>query len=413
MEHDALRHFLERPDFWGIVSIPIVAAIVTWIHVWLAMKMVFQPLEFIGYKPWYLGWQGIIPRKAGRMAGIIVDNALEKLGSVETFFSECQPEEVARQIALYVREHAEEISDDVMQQHSPVLWDNLPRDARQMVVRALRRHAKAVSSNILKDLEAHVSDYIDLRQMVVRRMMEDKQLLVSMFQEVGHKEIQFIINSSFWIGMLFGLVQAGLWVILPYGYGLPLYGAALGYLTNWVALTLVFEPVNPIRLGPKRWGWTLQGLFLSRQQEVSEMFAELTAREVLSIQNFMQEMFYGPRRERTRALMQRHIRPLLEGLAVRGAALLTMGPRAYADLKLNLVDTVVEASLRPLSDPELNRVHGQLLRRSLSSRMQQMSSQEFQGLLRPAFQEDEWILITMGAVMGFIAGWLQLLLGFH
>ena len=33
-------------------------------------------------------------------------------------------------------------------------------------------------------------------------------------------------------------------------------------------------------------------------------------------------------------------------------------------------------------------------------------------LLRPAFQEDEWILLVLGAVTGLIAGWLQLIVGF-
>ncbi len=407
------HHLLHQPDFWGIVSIPFVAAVVTWIHVWLAMKMVFYPIEFMGYRPFYLGWQGIIPRKAGRMAGIIVDNALEKLGSVETFFRECQPEEVAQHIARYVIDNAEGIADEVMQQHGRVLWENLPREARQIVVRALQKHATEVSVSILRELEENVSQYIELRQMVVRRMTEDKSLVVAMFQEVGHKEIAFIIQSSFWIGLILGFVQMVLWIVLPYGWGLPIYGTALGYLTNWIALTLVFEPVHPVRIGWGRCSVTFQGLFLRRQEEVSDQFAEMTAREVLSIHNFMYEMFYGPRQERTRALIQRHIKPLLESLAVRGAALLTMGPRAYADLKMNLVDRVVEASLRPLQDPELNRVHGVMLKKSLSTRMRQMSSKEFQGLLRPAFQEDEWILIAMGAVMGFIAGCVQLWLGFH
>ena len=44
--------------------------------------------------------------------------------------------------------------------------------------------------------------------------------------------------------------------------------------------------------------------------------------------------------------------------------------------------------------------------------MKAMSAKEFQDLLRPAFQEDEWIVIVMGGVMGFVAGWLQLVLGF-
>ena len=58
------NHMRSLPNFWGFVTIPVVAAVVTWAHVWFAMKMVFYPLEFVGiWKPW-LGWQGIVPRKA-------------------------------------------------------------------------------------------------------------------------------------------------------------------------------------------------------------------------------------------------------------------------------------------------------------------------------------------------------------
>jgi hypothetical protein len=32
--------------------------------------------------------------------------------------------------------------------------------------------------------------------------------------------------------------------------------------------------------------------------------------------------------------------------------------------------------------------------------------------LRPAFQEDEWIVIFLGGVLGFVAGWIQLMTGF-
>ena len=36
----------------------------------------------------------------------------------------------------------------------------------------------------------------------------------------------------------------------------------------------------------------------------------------------------------------------------------------------------------------------------------------FQNLLRPAFREDEWILIVLGGVTGFIAGVIHLFVAF-
>ena len=45
--------------------------------------------------------------------------------------------------------------------------------------------------------------------------------------------------------------------------------------------------------------------------------------------------------------------------------------------------------------------------------MQQLTEEEFEGVLRPAFQQDEWILITVGAVLGFLVGEMQVFLMTH
>ncbi len=49
---DALLQFWQqiqaRPDFVPFMCIPLVASIVTWLHVWMALKMVFYPIAFWG-----------------------------------------------------------------------------------------------------------------------------------------------------------------------------------------------------------------------------------------------------------------------------------------------------------------------------------------------------------------------------
>ena len=52
------------------MSIPIVAALVAWATNWVAVQMTFYPIEFFGVRPFF-GWQGIIPSKAEKMAGIL------------------------------------------------------------------------------------------------------------------------------------------------------------------------------------------------------------------------------------------------------------------------------------------------------------------------------------------------------
>jgi hypothetical protein len=156
----------------------------------------------------------------------------------------------------------------------------------------------------------------------------------------------------------------------------------------------------------------MQGLFLKRQPEISDKFAELSTQEMVSLKHLVQEMLTGTYAERTRALIRRHIGPLLEGGVVRTAIQLTVGPTGYASLKRTIVEKAAALSLAPLANPQFNRDRAKIIASIFSSRMKAMSSAEFQDLLRPAFQEDEWIVIVLGGVLGFVAGWIQLVTGF-
>jgi len=48
------------------------------------------------------------------------------------------------------------------------------------------------------------------------------------------------------------------------------------------------------------------------------------------------------------------------------------------------------------------------LQGELERRMASLDRETYEGVLRPAFQQDEWKLIAAGAVLGTVAGVLQL-----
>lgn len=72
-------------------------------------------------------------------------------------------------------------------------------------------------------------------------------------------------TSGFFFGFLLGVVQMFVWLLYDKPWILPAGGAVVGYITNWLAIKLIFEPVDPVKMGP----FVLQGLFLKRQDEVS------------------------------------------------------------------------------------------------------------------------------------------------
>ena len=394
---------------WKLATIPVVAGIIGYVTNWVAVKMTFEPLSFVGIRPWF-GWQGIIPAKANKMASIAVDSTVSKLGTLQEIFEEMDPERIAQHVIRTIGDDVPALVDEIMVRENPQLWAGLPPGLKEAVVERVRKRLPAAVDGLMRDIAANIDQLMDLRLMVVDMLTEDRELLNRIFLEAGRAEFRFIVNSGLWFGFLLGLLQmlvqwlvAGVWV-------LPVAGIAVGYVTNWLALNLIFRPVEPTRVGPV----VLHGLFLRRQREVAGVFCRMVTHEILTLRNLVDQMLNGPRADRTYVLIARHMTPLVDeavGIA-RPAVELAVGDRQYAAIKEALATRAVGLTAVPFDDPAFNAERAVVVETVMRQRMEAMSPTEFQQLLRPAFQEDEIKLILVGAVLGGLAGLAQAIIVF-
>ena len=426
--------FLNRPDFWAVLSIIPVTAFVTWAHVWMALKMVFYPLTFWGFHlgPLPVGWQGIVPRKAGRISGIITDNTLSKLGSLREFLDAMDPEDMARIIGEQVGLELEHLIDEMMLERNAVLWENLPYSIKRRIYAQAHKQLPGILRELVTELTMNVESLVDMREMVVRQKEGDRRLMVNMFLKVGQKEINFIWHISALIGMFFGVFQMIVWFVVPWHWTVPFWASIWGFLTNWIAIWMVFNPLEPhyVRYPqffeltkdrkfpwvkpviPRIGTYNIQGAFMKRQDEVSDVFARVVTEDLITLKSIMTEMMYGGKKDKTRRLVKRHINQIMETPLVRTSLQLSLGPKEYAKLKTDLIDRSIEITMVPVCDPAFNASRAQKIYQMFRERILELTPREFQNLLRPAFQEDEWILIVLGGVTGFIAGTIHLFVAF-
>lgn len=128
-----------HPQFFAMLTIPFVTAIVTWAHVWMALKMLFYPIHFGALR--FKDSQAVVSAgralchaKRVKISGILVDQTLSKLGSLDEFFQAMHPEEVADFIS------------QTMNQNLDLLIDEKPRmSARQRYGRICLSLSNAVS----------------------------------------------------------------------------------------------------------------------------------------------------------------------------------------------------------------------------------------------------------------------------
>ena len=400
--------FFTHPDFWKFASIPVTGALVGWGTNVLALKMTFYPLEFVGIGK--IGWQGIIPGKAGAMAAKAVDILTTKLITIEDRFEQIDPHRVAEEMEPAMIRLTERIIDEALETEAPLIWETMPPLLKSRIYQQASEDLPQVVEAIMHDVKTNISDLFDLRGMVVDALEKDKDLLNQIFLRVGREEFRFIERSGLYFGFLFGLIQMVCWIFFQGWWILPLAGLIIGWATNYLALRLIFQPLEPKKIG----FWTFQGMFIKRQKEVSAEYARIVSHRILTSQNIFETLIQGPASDRLVSLVHAHVKKAVDTAAALKNPLFqrAKGKKKYITQNQPVPNRFFEKLPHPNRHIFGYAEEALDIEDTLRTRMQALSPVEFEGFLHPVFQEDEWKLILVGAVLGAAAGVAQLFLLF-
>ena len=396
-----------QANMWLYISIPFVSGIIGYVTKVVAIKMMFAPMDFLGFKigPIPIGWQGIVPRKAEKMATISVDLMTSKLINANEVFARLDPNRIAKEIEVPMTAAAEEITRAVAQQYQPGLWEAMPEFARQKIIKKMQAEAPLVVANIMREIQGNVEKYFDIKHMVISNLLKDRKMLNEIFQKVGHQEFKFFSNAGFYFGFGIGLIQMVCWLFFKQPWMLPAFGGFVGFFSDWAALQMMFRPLQPKKI----MGVTVQGLFIKRQQEVAADYAALISKQLLTPANMMEELFRGALSDRIMELIQRNVREMIDAQtgSIRPLVVYAVGSQKYIEMKNVVTDKILEKLPETMKHMESYAEDAMDVRNTLVERMQRLSPEEFEGMLRPAFKEDEWSLIAVGAALGFLVGEMQ------
>ncbi|MFG1639079.1 DUF445 domain-containing protein [Amycolatopsis sp. NPDC049252] len=389
------------------VSIPIVAALIGYGTKLVAIRMMFQPVEFIGVKPFF-GWQGIVPKRAARMASIACDTMTEQLIKPAEVVARLDAGRIAQEIEKPLLAGVEDIVREVAGHYQPGLWESLPVRVQRLVIERVQHESPRMVAAVLDLIKSDVDSVFDLKGMVVTSLVKDKRLLNRIFQEAGAQEFKFIARSGLVFGGAIGVIQMIAWVLFKFPLIMPVFGLFTGWFTDWLALRMIFYPIEP----KKYFGVEWQGLFLKRRKEVAEAYGELIAKEIITPHNVIEAILHGPLSDRVLALIQRQLDDEL-GSVARPLVVFAVGSRRYQDMKLSIASQIMNRLPETMRYIEDYAADAMDIRNVLVSKMKELSPHEFERLLRPAFEQDEWILIATGAFLGFAVGEAQVLLLEH
>jgi len=396
-------------------SMPFVAAGIGYVTKIVAIRMMFEPIEFRGLQTRILGyrifgWQGIVPRKAAVMAGVACDTMTSKLLKPEDVFGRLDPDRVAREIEKPLLEAVEQITRSVARAYSPGLWEAAPEAIKNLIIRRIKDEAPGMVRQIMVDIKKNINSVFDLKEMVTSNLLRDKPLLNRIFLEAGRGEFQFIRTSGLYFGFTIGIVQAATWALTHNIWVMPIFGLFTGWFTDWLALKMVFNPKHPTKYCFGLFEW--QGLFLKRRMEVSAEYGRLIAAEIVTPRNILDAVLKGPLSDRLFDMIQKQVQKMVDEQAgiARPFVVFTIGSTKYQDMKKLVAQEMMKRLPETMKHAEAYAGKAMDLENLLASKMKDLTVEEYEALLRPAFQQDEWILIAVGAALGFLVGEMQVLL---
>lgn len=411
----ALQSWDEIQQDFGVnwliyLSMPLVAAFVGWSTKVIALQMVFRPLEFKGVGP--VGWQGIVPRRAGKVGSKTIELLTSNLLKPEDLLAQIDAVDAVEALRAPLSEAIDELSRDLVEQIRPGLWDSLPQSAREAIQSRIRAQAPQLAENVLAEIRSDLSRYVDLRYLAVNTLVHNKDKLVKLMHGVTGDAMAFFRRSGIYFGLLIGLVQMAVWALFKNPWIMPAFGFAVGFLSDYIALSMLFRPIREkkiLGLIP------FQGLLHAQRVTITRDYARILADDLFSPEMLFGAVLKGPGADKLFALIAKEVDAVVDaqmGFTGRIVVIIA-GTQRYRALKDQVLQLVLQLTPATLLHAQGYAASAIDLEGLIVEKMNGLTNEEYESILRPVFKDDEPLMVAVGATLGGVIGEIQVQLIEH
>ena len=188
-------------------------------------------------------------------------------------------------------------------------------------------------------------------------------------------------------------------LILP-----PFVGAVIGWLTNYVAIKLLFRPLRPVKV----LGFTLQGLIPKRRREIARSIARTIEREVLNREDLAGLLKNMNWKEEIEEIVDEYVSHRLASHKLRPIPVIGLATESLVNqIKYKLTRDLVKL-MEDRKDGLLDRFKEKVdINTIMVSRIDNLNFERFESRLTDFIARELKHLEYLGGVMGFIIGLAQ------
>jgi len=396
------------PWYGFLILFPICCGLVGWVTNVIAVRMIFFPIR--ARRVLGLRFQGVLPKHhtffCEEMAKAVTDDFMttgelvEQVDAgalVEVMRPRLEPllDRVVRELRTMLPEAQREL----------LLSDRVVDKAKERLTRELAEELPG----LVAKLQERADGLVDLNKLIVEKLVElGPRRFVTMIQRLGKGELFWIRVYGGLFGGLIGLAQFTVLHLIPMHLLLPVVGAVVGAVTNYLAIKMLFWPRRPRDLGPFR----VQGLFPKRQEEIATELASMAADQFIVPERIFDRLAWKVLPDPEDPELAERLDALVatRAPAVKGLLAATLKPEQQGELRGHLASAyqeempgVVRQVVAAAAD-QLDMVN------ILVAKVVALPKLRFEQFIRDLFATEEIYLIIYGALVGGMMGAMQLAL---
>jgi uncharacterized membrane protein YheB (UPF0754 family) len=189
---------------------------------------------------------------------------------------------------------------------------------------------------------------------------------------------------------------------------IPLISAFIGWVTNWVAIKMLFHPRQPKKI----LGVTFHGIFPKRQKQFAEKLGKLVSAEFLSFDDIEQKISNPDNLKKIMPMIENHVDDFLRNKLGNEMPVISMfiGDKTINKLKESFMKEIEILFPLVMKKYAANLKDELDLEKIVIEKVSGFSSDKLEEVLQQIMSKEFRFVEIIGGVIGLIIGLIQVLI---
>ena len=191
----------------------------------------------------------------------------------------------------------------------------------------------------------------------------------------------------------------------PILYALPIISSLIGWITNYLAVKMLFHPKFPLKI----LGVSIHGVFPKRQKQIAKKLGDLVANELFSISDLKVEVESMIATEETMDLIGKKIEKTIRNKLVQNFPMLSM---FLTDEMVEKVTNLFKAELQEFLIETAQGIGSKIeekisIEEIVREKVEAFSTDKLEEILYSIMKKEFRFIEITGAILGFLIGCVQ------